>query len=326
MSIFPKGGNSKRAIHYVRVSDVICDVSHSRFRSDVSDLITSIQSMGLLQPIMVNAEMKLIAGRRRVAAYQALGLTEIPAIILSFSDVLAELAAIDENLIRLQLNSVEHDEALYRRKLIYEEHFPETKRAAWLNSERAKDIPSFVEDAADKLDISSRTVSFAVSRAKNASPKVKEARLKGLSSSKVNHLVSLDADTQDQVLPYIKERSLHDVISIVKSIKEKGLDQTLEEMNRVTLVTPTEFLLRDLQRVQKDLTQILKSDHFTNLSNKAPVVHQIKGVMRLMRSFLDRVKATQELTVQTQQEAIQGQASITHLLMQPGVSSQFTSP
>ena len=51
-----------------------------RFRKDLGDLQTlakSIQEIGLLQPIVVNQDNELIAGKRRLEACKLLGRTEV---------------------------------------------------------------------------------------------------------------------------------------------------------------------------------------------------------------------------------------------------------
>lgn len=72
---------------------------------DLSGLIASIQSIVLLHPIVLGPNNVLIAGGRRLAAFKALGLFEIPATVL---DDIRELGGIlqaerDENVQRLDL-------------------------------------------------------------------------------------------------------------------------------------------------------------------------------------------------------------------------------
>ncbi|KKK66850.1 hypothetical protein LCGC14_2959980, partial [marine sediment metagenome] len=55
-----------------------------RFRQDLGSLTSlteSIREKGLIQPITVNPELHLVAGRRRLAAAIEVGLSRIPAII-----------------------------------------------------------------------------------------------------------------------------------------------------------------------------------------------------------------------------------------------------
>ena len=79
----------------------------------VEELAKSIQSEGLLQPIVVrekNGKFELIAGERRLHAFRHLKLKKIPARIIEASDASSASIALIENLQRENLNPI--DEAL----------------------------------------------------------------------------------------------------------------------------------------------------------------------------------------------------------------------
>ena len=62
-----------------------------RFRKDLGDIKTlasSIQEIGLLQPIVVNQDNELIAGQRRLEACKLLGRTEVPTTIVNLDDII----------------------------------------------------------------------------------------------------------------------------------------------------------------------------------------------------------------------------------------------
>src|SRR5574337_1611673 len=48
---------------------------------DLDDLVSSIKEKGVLQPVIVDTDYKLVAGGRRLAAAELAGLLVIPAII-----------------------------------------------------------------------------------------------------------------------------------------------------------------------------------------------------------------------------------------------------
>lgn len=52
----------------------------SRLRT-IPSLIKSIQEIGLLYPVLVDEKNRVVDGHRRIAAYQKIGLTEIPTLI-----------------------------------------------------------------------------------------------------------------------------------------------------------------------------------------------------------------------------------------------------
>lgn len=95
----------------------------------VEELAKSIQSEGLLQPIVVrekNGKFELIAGERRLHAFKHLKLAKIPARIIEASDASSATLALIENLQRENLNPI--DEALGYASLVRD--FDLTQEAA----------------------------------------------------------------------------------------------------------------------------------------------------------------------------------------------------
>lgn len=86
----------------------------------VAGLEGSIAAVGLLQPIVVTDTLGLVAGRHRLEAVRRLGWQSIPARIAPLDALRAELAEIDENLIRQELTALEEAEHLQRRVEILE--------------------------------------------------------------------------------------------------------------------------------------------------------------------------------------------------------------
>lgn len=96
-------------------------------------LASSIKEIGLRQPINVrpiNGGFEIRGGGHRHAAFVHLGRETIPAIVSSDDDLRAELAEIDENLIRNELSPAERAIAVSRRKAIYEVLHPETQHGS----------------------------------------------------------------------------------------------------------------------------------------------------------------------------------------------------
>lgn len=95
----------------------------------VEELAKSIQSEGLLQPIVVRekkGKFELIAGERRLHAFKFLKLSKIPARIIEASDASSATLALIENLQRENLNPI--DEALGYASLVRD--FDLTQEAA----------------------------------------------------------------------------------------------------------------------------------------------------------------------------------------------------
>jgi len=140
---------------------------------NVEELARSIAAVGLMNPITVTQDNTLIAGLHRLEAVKLLGWTEIECNIIGMSGLQAELAEIDENIVRTRLNRQELCEQLLRRKEIYETLHPET-RHGMRNGQTAKnanlatlETKSFAEDTAEKTGMSKRAVSRLLQIANN---------------------------------------------------------------------------------------------------------------------------------------------------------------
>jgi hypothetical protein len=107
-------------------------------RSKVAPLAESIKTLGMLTPIIITPEGKLVAALHRVEACKLLGMDEIPVTIRNYDRLRAELAEIDENLMRSELTELEKAECIHRRKQIYEQLFPQTKAGGDRKSQKVK--------------------------------------------------------------------------------------------------------------------------------------------------------------------------------------------
>lgn len=147
----------------------------------VRELEDSIRELGLLNPITIDRGNVLIAGLHRLEAAKRLGWQEIECTVSSLDGLQAELAEIDENIVRSDLPALEYGEALLRRKEVYEALHPETKHGGDRKSEEIKttkcrfdNVKSFAQDTAEKLGVVPRTVERQIQTVKNLAPEAKE--------------------------------------------------------------------------------------------------------------------------------------------------------
>lgn len=150
------------------VSSIVLGARRRAARRDkVEQLAQSIQQLGLLNPITITSEGALVAGLHRLEACKHLDWEEIPASVVALDALQAELAEIDENLIRNELSELEQGVQLARRKEIYEGLYPATKQGAkggWHNNkteklETASDaVSSFSVDTSHKTGKAERTI------------------------------------------------------------------------------------------------------------------------------------------------------------------------
>ena len=83
--------------------------------AQIADLIDSITRLGLLQPPVVTTANKFVAGRHRLEAVKRLGWDTVPVVVVELSELEIRLAALDENLVRNDLNRLERFEHVVER-------------------------------------------------------------------------------------------------------------------------------------------------------------------------------------------------------------------
>lgn len=92
-------------IQSVPIKDIRVGARFRKEIGDLDDLTASIVRLGLLHPIVVDADHNLIVGMRRLEACRKLGWTEIPAQVVDLSDPLQ--AESDENKVRKDFTASE---------------------------------------------------------------------------------------------------------------------------------------------------------------------------------------------------------------------------
>jgi len=165
----------------IKISDIkINSGRRSTDQQNVEELARSIKAVGLMNPITIDQNHTLIAGLHRVEAAKLLGWAEIECTVSDAEGIQAELAEIDENIVRARLSRYELGEQLLRRKEIYETLHPET-RQGMRNGQTSKNenlsllgAKPFSQDTAEKLGVSKRTVEQLIQTARDLTPEAKK--------------------------------------------------------------------------------------------------------------------------------------------------------
>jgi DNA modification methylase len=167
---------------------------------DITDLANSIAEVGLLQPIVVTPDRKLVAGLHRLEACRALGWPTIPARVLRLDQLHAELAELNENFVRHELTVLEQAETLKRKKDIYEALYPDARpvrvrggpgRGKRKTAGSSPVVLPFAEHAAKKLGVSSSKVRRTIQIAQNLDPKAADALRGTAMAESITDLVRL---------------------------------------------------------------------------------------------------------------------------------------
>ena len=191
----------------------------------IEELSKSIAEIGLLNPLTVEQDYTLIAGLHRLEAVKLLGWKEVECTVTSLEGLQAELAELDENIIRCDFSSMESNELLLRRKEIYESLHPETQHGK-RNGQTSKNEESsfleakpFTQDTAEKLGVSRRTVEKKIKIARDLIPEAKKIVTEhSIGSESALKLARLPAEQQAAAAAMLAEGK-------IKSVEEYHSDQ-----------------------------------------------------------------------------------------------------
>ena len=276
------------------ISDITVNNKYLRVNTDVDTLVESIENIGLINPLIINAKSQLIAGGRRYSALKKMGRSEVPFIMVDEGDLKEELISIDENLVRKNLTDLEFENCLRRGKEIFEKLNPDSfeeikledlKKPSKKKLEETTDIeaPSadavrtFVMDTSDKTGLSERAIKAAILRDRESAHGVKEARLNGeLGATGANELIKLPQEVQEEILPYIKEKASNVVREIVKEVQNLGANQAIEKiLAKDPLMADFKAIKNTSKRLNRSLIKILSQERFAAGSEKDDAINEL---------------------------------------------------
>lgn len=259
-------------MEFIPLESIKTNNKYLRLESDVEMLMKSIETVGLINPLILNEDNKLIAGGRRYTALKSLGKTEAPFVRIEKSELEQELVSIDENLVRQDLNKMELEASLSRGLELYEKLYPSAKKFEAedltnpsdqeINKELPNDQRSFIDLTAEKTGLSKKVIKSAIEREERASDKVKSLRAHGeLNASQTNELVKLEKEDQEQIAELIPGKSAKEIRDIVKQVRSIGVGRTIDSvMTEKSLPKEYKSLQTLITRTNKTLGKILFED------------------------------------------------------------------
>lgn len=141
--------------------------------SKVRELAQSMSEVGLINPITVTRNKTLITGAHRLAAAKLLGWSEIEATVSELDGLRAELAEIDENLMRNELHYIDRGQAFKRRDELLTEAGMRRKDGRHPNYAESAQLKT-TQDIADDLGVSRRVLLEEKQIATNILPEVQD--------------------------------------------------------------------------------------------------------------------------------------------------------
>lgn len=280
-----------------KLSELKANNPYLRLGTDVSDLEKSIQTIGLIAPIVISNENTILAGARRYQALSNLGFTEVPVKVIEGSALERELVSIDENLVRKDLSKIEIETHLRRAKEIYQELNPiEEEVEVEVTSENEDGtvdevkvkktvLPAqaFLEMVSEKTGYSPKQIHEAITRDEKASPATKAARQSGkLSVSQTNEIVKLEKEDQEIILDHVRELPLKEMKKIVKIAKEQGVQEAINQ----TPANPFMKELNDLESLLKRAVKKMKTLEEDGLDSSEYSKNILKSIKEL-NNFID---------------------------------------
>lgn len=283
------------------IEQIIPDNPYLRLNTDVHELVLSIKSVGLIHPLTVNKENLLLAGGRRYHACRLLGMTEIPVVVVDKDEMEQELISIDENIVRKPLDKMEFEKCLNRGREIYETLNPEVikvleeedapkGRGKADTEEEMEEVPedkmSYASLTAEKTGLSANVIRSAIKRDAFASEKVKQARLEGdVSASQVNEIIKLEEKDQEEILPFVKDKTVKEIRTIVEDAKTVGLKEAIQK-DQQKVVLPKE--LKELLKTTTKMKKIVSKAVIEEMVSEAPEADKLMNELQNLKDLIDK--------------------------------------
>lgn len=262
----PRRDNLKIQTESRKLNDLKATNAYLRLGTDVSELEKSIQTIGLIAPLVISTDNVILAGARRYQALLNLGYTEAPVVAIDKGDLEKELISIDENLVRKDLTKIEIEGHLRRAKAIYQALNPDELKPESISEleqeieEKKKEVlpaEKFLHLIAEKTGLSPKQIHEAINRDEMADTSVREARMNGeLSISQTNEIVKLKKEEQKKALTHLKDLPVREIKKFVKEAKVKGVELAIRETPKLPHAREFGEIDSLLKRLQKKLKQL----------------------------------------------------------------------
>ena len=288
----------------VAVNKITVSETRRKIEPDkVRELAESIQQVGLLNPITVTRNFHLVAGAHRLEACKQLGWDEITCNLLEGEPLHLELAEIDENLIRNELDVISVGELALRRDEILEAL---GLRASSGDNRFSKNrgapgapLPKTTESIANEIGVSKRALQENKQLARNLVPEAKEViRKEDITKKEALKLARMEPERQKVVVNRIQSGEAKSVQEAEQlDVREINPEVTPLEVTTALYPLPSDEFLRHGegdQKVPSGGTEYLEKTTIPSMD----YLYQTKGkdgMVDYLNSLIQRYELGQEL-------------------------------
>jgi ParB family chromosome partitioning protein len=240
-ALFESNSGDSNEKQTVRMSQIEPNKNQPRKYIDnesLAVLADSIKEHGLIQPILVRPfadGYQIVAGERRWRACKMLGMSEIPVLIRSFTDLQTAQIALIENIQREDLNPVDEAAAFRELMEVYgmtQEQVAATvgkSRSAIANSVRLLSLPEYVIDMLRKGELSAGHAKAVAGLKSEEMLKTAVERAKN-DGVTVRRLEAMVAEMNEELSPQDKGGGVHKADAREKPVRERQAANFLKEM------------------------------------------------------------------------------------------------
>ncbi|MDD3586778.1 MAG: MT-A70 family methyltransferase [Thermoguttaceae bacterium] len=199
-------------------------------RNKVGELAQSIRNVGLINPITITADRQLVAGAHRLEACKSLGMSDISCIIFDGSDLQKELAEIDENLVRLELDPISIGELAIRRDEILDALGQRAKSGTNVKNSRTGTpggpVPKTTEDVANEIGISKSTLKENKQLARDLTPKAKDVvRQSDVSKKDALKLARMKPEEQNKLAEKLSNGEAKSLVDAKRLVVKETMEE-----------------------------------------------------------------------------------------------------
>lgn len=200
----------------------------------LNELASSIQEHGIFQPIILKKSIQgyeIVAGERRCRAAKMVGLTEVPAIIVDFTDQQMMEIALLENIQREDLNAIEEAQAY--QMMMEKLHLNQSELAKRVGKSR-----TYITNTLRLLTLPEKVQNYVLSGQ--------------LTMGHARALITLNKDKAIEIAQRVIEENLtvRDVENIVKGLELQQARKNKPKVEKPKELTYVEGLLRKKYRTK----------------------------------------------------------------------------